>query len=117
MGFVEKFWEYFVKVFRFFDEFTKIFLEICLVFFFFFLVFQWVLGLFLGIFWWLFSRFFMSIWLGICVFLYGEGRGVKGEILRTKDFFFPFFNGVFGDFLLVLLVFGWMFLQVICVSF
>ena len=32
------------------------------------------------------------------MFLYGEGRDVKGEILRTKDFFFPFFNGVFGDF-------------------
>ena len=87
---------YFVKVFGLFDEFTKIFLEIRLGFF--FLVFQWVLGLFLGIFWWLFSRFFMSIWLGICVFLYGEGRGVKGEILRTKDFFFPFsmvFLGIF----------------------
>ena len=64
MGFAEKFWEYFVKVFGLFDEFTKIFLEIHLGFFF-FLVFQWVLGLFLGIFWWLFSRFFMSIWLGI----------------------------------------------------
>ena len=30
------------------------------------------------------------------MFLYGEGRDVKGEILRTKEFFF-FLVGVFGD--------------------
>ena len=32
------------------------------------------------------------------MFLYGEGRGVKGEILRTKDFFFSLFQWCFWGF-------------------
>ena len=47
---------------------------------------------------WLFCRFFTSIWLGIWVFFYGEGRDMRGEIIRTWSFFFFFFflNGVIG---------------------
>ena len=65
---------------------------------------------------WLFCRFFTSIWLGIWVFFYGKGRDMRGEIIRTWSFFFFFFSmELLGLFLLVLVVFGWMFLLVICV--
>ena len=63
-GFVTKFGEYFVEVFGLFDEFTEIFLEICLGFF---------SSFFNGFFSWLFYRFFISIfsWKFKC-FFYGE---------------------------------------------
>ena len=42
---------------------------------------------------------------------------MRGEILRTENFFFFFLFSMelLGMFLLVLVVFGWMFLLVICV--
>ena len=84
VGFVVKFWEYFVEVLGFIFwviwwVYKDIFGDLSRIFF--FLVFQWVFCGFSIDFSWVFLARNLSVFLW-------RGRDVRGEILRTEIFFF-----------------------------